>query len=47
VIQLPFIFVVAFSLCFYLFGLSFLAGAFVLVVAIISNKAVGKLIRKV
>ena len=47
VVQIPFIFITAFSLSFYLFGLSFFAGLLVFVLAFLSNYINGKALRKV
>jgi len=47
VVQIPFIFITAFALSFYMFGLSFFAGLFVFILAFVSNFAVGRYMRSV
>ena len=45
--QIPFIFITAFALSFYLFGLSFFAGLFVFFLAFVANFFLGRCIRRV
>ena len=45
--QIPFIFITAFALSFYVFGYSFFAGLGVFVLAFISNFIVGRYMRTV
>lgn len=47
VVQIPFIFITAFALSFYVFGYCFFVGLGVFVLAFISNFAVGRFMRKV
>ena len=45
--QIPFIFITAFALSFYLFGLSFFAGLLVFFLAFVANFFLGRCIRNV
>jgi hypothetical protein len=46
-VQIPFIFITAFALSFYLFGLSFFSGLFVFFLAFVANFFLGRCIRRV
>ena len=47
VVQIPFIFITAFALSFYVFGISFFSGLGVFMMAFLSNFFVGRFMRKV
>jgi len=47
VIQIPFIFITAFAISFYVFGLSFFAGLAVFLLAFLTNYFQGRFMRRV